>query len=247
MQAFLKWTLAGAMGVAAFNAVPHSAKTKLWSWLTMGGVKVIDSLELRNEHKCVFGRTRSGKTYGILHSLSKAKQGVLYINTNHEKKSIPGNFVFAESNIQIGQIEKALAEGKKINFVPNADIDKAAKEVSAIVKYFFDGKERDFFLAVDECHLYKSDALKSLLMVATGGLSRGIKGIWISQRGANVHNDLVTQSSSYVFYATNLEEQYWEKSYGIPLTEINRKIKAAGDYTCCEYDLETIHGAYKVK
>lgn len=206
-------------------------------------------------HSCVFGITGSGKTYATLASLDAQRKGVLFFNIVQEQKykeggSLPDRWieVNAKDNPDIDMLEDLLQRGEKINFVPSPNLEVAQLQIRGMINEFYKNRRptRNFYFVIDECHLYKKEALSALKQIATTGRKFGLRAIFISQKGANVDNTLIQQSQKYFFFKTNLEEGYWEGSYGIPLTEINKRIVRAGKYSYCSFDLEKIEGAYKV-
>lgn len=193
----------------------------------------------------VVGRTRSGKTYGTMKSLAAERRGVLFFNTQWE--DVPKGFVKADGKNTFDQIRETLRKGKKVNFLPST-VDSVRKaQLTFLINNFFDGSMDDFFFVVDEVHLYTDDkaAKAALVRLATTGVRFGKRGVWISQRGAKIDNTLMTQSTRFIFYETNMEGQYY-KQYGIPHDDIASRIVAGGKYSYCVFDGKTVEGAYKV-
>jgi hypothetical protein len=193
----------------------------------------------------VVGRTRSGKTYGTKQSLAKQSRGVLFFNTQLE--DMPRGFVKANGCNTVSQIRDSLRDGKKINFLPSTVDAERKAQLTFIINEFFDGGMDDFYFVVDEVHLYTDDkdARAALVRLATTGLRFGKRAVWISQRGAKIDNTLMTQSTLFVFYETNMEGQYY-KQYGIPHDQIAERIAAAGEYAYCTFDGKEVKGAFKV-
>jgi hypothetical protein len=192
----------------------------------------------------VVGRTRSGKTYGTIRSLAAQRRGVLFFNTQLEKVE---GFTTANGKNNFDQIKAALAKGKKINFIPSTVDIIRKKQLAFLINQFFDGHTHDFYFVVDEVHLFTNEpeCKGALVRLATGGVRFGMSGVWISQRGAKIDNTLMTQSTRFIFYETNMEGQYY-KQYGIPHDDIAARIASAGKYGYCIFDGKTIEGAYKV-
>lgn len=206
-----------------------------------------------NTGATVVGRTRSGKTYGVKKSLAAQKGGVLFFNTQLE--DMP--FTKADGSNNIEQIKAAMRAGKKINFMPSTVTAVRKAQLTYLINEFFDGSDYDFHFVVDEVHLYtdERESKDACVRLATTGLRFGIKPIWISQRGAKVDNTLMTQSTLFVFYETNMEGNYY-KQYGIPHEEIEQRINAMPLHHCpdgqkrtlayCTFDGKKVDGAFKV-
>lgn len=205
-------------------------------------------------HWTVIGKTRSGKTYATKKSLAAVKCGVLFFNVQLE--DMPRGFIKADGDNEIEQIREALRAGKKINYVPSVNKAIRENELDYIIQSFYDGSEHDFFLAVDECHLFGRQATDSMIQIATTGLRFGLKGVFLSQRMQNIDKTLVTQSTNYVWFETNLESQYF-RAKGIPIDEIDRRLESMPkimgpdgqhhSYAYCLFDGRNVEGAFKVK
>jgi DNA helicase HerA-like ATPase len=191
-------------------------------------------------HCTVIGKTGSGKTYATRKSLEKVKGGVLFFNTM--LGDMPG-FVQAGKENTWEQIGAILAKGGKVNYMPGLDRELRNKELSHLVKKLYESGKNVIF-AVDEVHLYDRTATNSLVEIATTGRHFGIKGVFISQRPANVDNTLMTQSEQFVIFKLNMEQGYFDR-YKMPGEEIMERIKAGGQYAYVTYDWESLKGAYK--
>lgn len=198
-------------------------------------------------HVTCVGLTQSGKTYATAEQLSQLKEGVLYFNTTHTD-SVSRDFIECDRNTTFKMIEKALKAGEKINFLPTKDPDIRELELELLIrKLYLSGytKQRRIYLAVDECHLYGGQALKSCIEVATTGLSNGIFAVWISQRPAKIDNTLMTQSNAMVIFKMNMESNYFN-NYKIPYDEIQKRIDEKGQYSFCLWDWREVKGAFRV-
>lgn len=191
-------------------------------------------------HCTVIGKTGSGKTYATRKSLQKAKGGVLFFNTMLTE--MPG-FIEAMKFNTWAQINSILQRGGKVSYMPALDRDMRNMELSYIIKKLYNNKE-NVMLAVDEVHLYDKAATNSMIEVATTGRHFGIKGIWISQRPANVDNTLMTQSEQFVIFKLNMEQGYFDR-YKMPGEEIMQKVSAGGQYAYVVYDWDSLKGPYK--
>lgn len=206
-------------------------------------MKQVTHIDLPEAHMTVLGQTQHGKTHLIKNTLNTVKGGgVFFFNTQLEP--MPKNFIEASGANSWEQILGALEAGKKINFIPTTDSEKRSKQLETIIKKLYDGQKRDIRFVVDEAHLYKKGALSKMQEIATTGLRFGIKGIWISQRGALLDNTLISQSNFYVFFYLGLTDQKYFREYGFPMEEIQSRINKE-KYLFCTYDGKEIEGAYK--
>jgi hypothetical protein len=206
-------------------------------------MQLVKAIAFGDEHTSVMGLTRHGKTYAVKHSLQNVKEGVFFFNTQHEE--VPKNFIEATGNNSFQQIDLALSGGSKINFLPTTDKDRRQKELGTIIRRFYDGEKRNIRLVIDEAHLFKGSALAMLQEVATTGLRFGLKGVWLSQRGALLDNTLISQSNRFIFFRCgNTDVKYWN-AYGFPIDEIQTRINNEM-YHFCSYDGKEVKGAFKI-
>jgi hypothetical protein len=195
-------------------------------------------------HTTVVGMTRSGKTYAVQKSLEKVKQGVLFFNTQHIPVS--NIFIDADGSDDEKVLVQELRKGGKINFTPSRDI--RWKQLKALINILYKATERsklDIYIVVDEVHLTDKDALKACVELATTGISWGLKGIFISQRPANIDNTIMTQSNQFVFLKTSMEKGYFER-YDLPYEAIKEGLEKGGQYAYMTYDFHDLKGAFKV-
>ena len=195
-------------------------------------------------HTVVCGLTRSGKTWAVKESLRGQKSGTLFFNVQHEL--LPNDYIKAGSRDSRRAILRGLDKGCKINYIPSTDLDRQALELSCLIEMLYDGLKRDVILVVDEVHLFTGkDVKRQLIRVATTGLRYGIRGVWISQRPANIQNTLMTQSNKFVFFKMNMEYQYLA-GHGIPGERIGEVVKQGGKYAYCTFDWGDISGPFRV-
>lgn len=195
-------------------------------------------------HTTVVGMTRSGKTYAVQKSLEKVKQGVLFFNTQHIPVS--NIFIDADGSDDEKVLVQELRKGGKINFTPSREI--RWKQLRALINILYKATERakmDIYIVVDEVHLTDKEALKSCIELATTGISWGLKGIFISQRPANIDNTIMTQSNQFVFLKTSMEKGYFER-YDLPYDAIKEGLEKGGQYAYMTYDFHDLKGAFKV-
>lgn len=206
----------------------------------MQGIKAIP---LDDSHTCVLGTTRHGKTYAIIETLAQVKEGVFFFNTQLE--TMPKNFVEANGSNSFEQIDYLLQQGRKVNFIPATDKEQRQKQLELIIKKLYDGQKRNIRFVVDEAHLYKKGSLAMVQEVATTGLRFGIKGVFISQRGALMDNTLISQSNMFVCFHLNGHDIEYLKNYGFPVEEMQQRI-GGEKYLFCTYDNKTVKGAFKI-
>lgn len=207
----------------------------------------IKAIQFRDEHTTVFGITRHGKTWAIVRSLEKHTGAVFFYNVNDEK--IKG-FIKADSKSNVELIINALKQGKKINFVPTGDLEKDSKVLGAFIKHLFEQNiQLNCIFAIDEVHLFgdskDKEGLKGCKRIATTGLRRGYKAVWITQRGALIDNTLFTQSTRVICFALGHADITYLKGHGVPteqITGLTRQEK----YLFADYDLKTVTGAFKI-
>lgn len=196
-------------------------------------------------HTCVIGVTGSGKTYGTVRSLQRVKEPVLFFNTKHDE-NIPKTFLVMTRENSYIQLKRALVRGRKINYLPSRDEKEREKELVNLIRFLFDSSGLPVYFVVDEVHLYgRRSAYYKLMEVATTGRSYGIRAVWMSQRPANIDNNLMSQSEKFIVFKCSLENQYL-KRYGFPVEEMEDGFKKGGKYSYLEFDLVDIKGPYKV-
>lgn len=208
----------------------------------MKKVKIVKEIPWGKGHKDLFGMTQHGKSFATMQTLGRATVPVLYFNTNGSK--VTSRFTQATGANTKEQIEMGINRGKKINFIPSTKPAEFEKQLAALTEIVFE-KERKMFFAIDEVHLFKKEGLQALRRIATAGLGRGYEGIFISQRPANVHNDLISQAESRVFF--NLEEvdRQYLKRQGIPIDEMMNQIDRH-HYLFSIYENGQVSGPYKI-
>ena len=203
------------------------------------------AIDFGNLHSCVIGVTGSGKTYGVVHSLKRTKEPVLFFNTKHDEQS-PKNFLVMTKDNTYMQLKRAIVRGRKINYIPSRDDKEREKELVNLIRFLFDASGHPVYLVVDEVHLYgRRNVYYKLMEVATTGRSYGIRAVWMSQRPANIDNNLMSQAEQFIIFKCSLENQYL-KRYGFPVEDMERKFKEGGKYSYLEFDLLHLSGPYKV-
>lgn len=201
------------------------------------------------ENKTVLGIARHGKTKAVMVTYAKMNEGVFFFNPQHE--ITPKGFVKADKRTDIQQMIKGIKKGDKINYLPSDDWDIASKEVGAIINSFFAAGEFKCQIIVDEVHLlYKmakdKSGEKACMRLATTGLRWGFETTYISQRPANVNNDLLTQSTRHIIFALGKNDEGYLRSLHFPVDEITEKTKNE-KYRFIVFDQKTVEGPYMVK
>lgn len=248
--AFLKFVSVAAgvtMGVQIVSDVVTSDFYERWKEKRGRRVKTVKSFTLDDVHTCVMGRTQNGKTYGTIRSLLHVKEGVFFYNTNHT--TCPAGWTKATNKNTLPQIVGLLKKGKKINYMPSGDLEQMSKELALITEHFFKCTPFNIRYAIDETHLFSStkdkSGLNAMVRVVTTGLSKGMKGVWITQRPANMNNNLLTQSDVHVMFKLGDADLNYLKNFGLPTETIYKTINNQ-KYVFCEYDGANVTGGFKI-
>lgn len=202
-------------------------------------------------HSTVIGTTGTGKTFGTAHSLLESDKGVFFFNTMGTD-SVPAAYTRASGQSDIESIDRLLKRKRKVNFIPSFSPEVRDRQLQAIIRYLLDdGRKRDMILAVDEVHLFKNDkkagikVQDELIRLATTGRNFGVKGVYLSQRPANVNNNLLEMSSNWVIYFVPLGKS-WFTAYNMPYEEIIEPLKSAPEHSYMLYDFKNVKGPFKV-
>jgi hypothetical protein len=207
-------------------------------------VKNVNMLPLSDEHISVLGATRHGKTYATLHTLKRVKKGVFFFNFQQEK--VPGGFTTCDGKDSALQMKELVESGGKINFIPARDRMLASKQLKAIIDLFLgDGKEHNMYMVVDEVHLYDKVGIGACMQVATAGARWGVYGIFITQRPANMDNNLLGQSSKVISFNLKENDREYLRRYGYPVEDMMNRIKNK-KYYFVVYDGLRVEGAFKL-
>lgn len=246
---FLKILAYGSGAMVSFQIVSDFLQSETWKKIQERRglrVKKIKAFPFGNEHTTVLGITQHGKTYATMQTLEKLNESVFFFNPQDERT--PNNFIYADGNNSFDEIKNALIAGKKINYVPSDDLTKASKELEHIVNKIYAIGSLKVRFCVDEVHLLSYDkskrGLKACQRIATTGLKRGIKGVWITQRGALLDNTLLNQSTRHFLFALGNQDLNYLKTNGFPSEEI--KALASEKYRFVEYDQKEVKGAYMI-
>jgi replication-associated recombination protein RarA len=200
-------------------------------------------INFKDGHTCVFGRTRSGKTYRTKQIIKRMNEGVLFFNTQHEK--MPSPFLDADGRNSFYDIKKALQSKKKVNFLPTTDKQLRQSELEYLIKQIYDTKGLNMVLVVDEVHLFKKEALDMIEEVSTTGLRWGINMVAISQRPAKVSNTIITQSNNKIFFEMDTFEGQYMRNYGMDYNIISDKLEQGGKYSYIIYNGKDYKGPFK--
>ncbi len=199
-------------------------------------------------HTTVIGRTGSGKTYGALKSLSKQKEGCLFLDTVMTAKPKEFDEISIKANTKstdINLIREALKDKCKLTLeYTRATEDYRNDMTYNLVNYLMRYKWEKLLIAVDEVHLYSKNGIKALEQIATVGRHKGIYLVAISQRPANISNTIMTQSEKFVVYSLSGMETDYLKRYNIPAESILEK--TTEQYSYVTWDSYNIAGPYTV-
>ena len=194
-------------------------------------------------HVCLFGRTQSGKTHLARNILRGWKGPALCINTQAEE--MPG--VIVPDSAELGLIMRRLRQGAHLNLVPPADDAQARLVLDALIPRLIGASEwrPELLLIVDEAHVYAPQGRMSVLhLIARRGLRWGVRGVWISQRPADVDKGLVTQATRHVVFETSWEGPYFQR-YGIDQDKVRELLNQGGQYSYAVYDGGALAGPFK--
>lgn len=208
----------------------------------------VNKFTLGNEHATVLGLTQHGKTYATVKTLERTEGAVLFFNSQHSK--VGGGWVEATGANSVSQIIYALQKGYKVNFLPADDsIEKMSIQLGAITNEIYKLGRFDFTFAIDEVHLFwmtkKQEGKNALLRLATTGLGRGFKCIFLSQRPAKVDNTLYTQSTKHIVFALGVNDYSYLKTNGFPTEELASKV-GGEKYKFVEFDQKEVKGAFMI-
>lgn len=198
-----------------------------------------------NSHIFISGQTRSGKTYFAAKALKGLPDPVLFINIQDEQ--LPGFQRIMVDQVEYSQLEEVLKHGEKIDlrFPANYPL----KVINKITGYILDqlmtagfSQNRPIYVAVDECHTLEGAGLDSAIQVATRGLARGVRGVFITQRPALVSKTLYTQATEhYMFYLSPAEKQYF-KEKGFDFEQCQKFWTKNGQYSYVYFDGKDLNG-----
>lgn len=211
-------------------------------------VQKVKQFTIKNEHATVIGLTQHGKTYGTIKTLNQLSGGVLFFNTQHTP--VGKGWVEASGSHTPDQIIEAVKKGYKVNFLPSEKgLEYMSVELGAITNKIYEQGRLDFYFAIDEVHLFKLTKDKkghnALIRLATTGLGRGFKCMFLSQRPAMVDNTLYTQSTKHIIFALGLSDYNYLKNLGFPDTEIREKLNGE-KYKFVEFDQKDVKGVYMI-
>lgn len=243
------------VGAYAFSglALTFFSDKHVLSGLKRLGVKFLQAKKVKgftlgNEHATVIGLTQHGKTYATIKTLENMNEGIIFFNSQHT--AVGKGWVEATPANSADQIIGAAAKGHRINFLPSdEDIDKMSKQLKAITDELYKQGRMNVRFVIDEVHLFwmcKDNGGKTaLLRLATTGLGRGFKCVFLSQRGAKVDNTLYTQSTKHIIFALGKLDVAYMKNNGFPVEEITKK---TGNeyYKFVEFDQKEVKGPFIV-
>lgn len=211
-------------------------------------VKEVKGFDLGNEHCTVMGMTQYGKTFATMETIKSLKEGVLFINPQLTKT--PKTFIKADKRNTPSQIWKAVQMGQKVDYHTSSDLEQISIEVGLLIKSLYDDvRKMDCRIVLDECHLLSmsknKDGLNAGKRLASTGLSRGFKTVFISQRPATVDNSFYTQSTKHILFALGMNDYSYLKGLGFPSEDIKRIVNGQ-KYLFCEFNQVDVKGAYKI-
>lgn len=205
-------------------------------------------LSARNNHVFICGLTRSGKTYFTWKALDELPGPVLYLNIQGETKGLPKRFLTVGAReIDSDQLIEILRDGGKVNLILGAGTHMINVVIGYILELLMESgfsEEKPIYVAVDECHLIAPGGftMRKAREVATAGLKKGVRCVWITQRPALADKTLYTQSAEqYIFYLSVSEASYM-RTKGIDFETCQREWENRGKYSYVYYDGYTLEG-----
>lgn len=214
----------------------------------LGGLrltKTIPVFPLGDYHTAVLGASGFGKTYATLKSLAGTKKGVFFFNFQQE--SVPRGFTTVKGTDDAGQVKELVEAGGKVNFIPNRGRTEASKQLKAVVDLFLkDEQMHNVFIAVDEVHLYDRTGIDAMMQVATAGRRWGVFLIAITQRPANMDNNILTQSQHVVSFNLKENDRKYLQNNSFPVDEMMKRINNE-KYKFVIYDGMNVEGAFIIK
>lgn len=193
-----------------------------------------------NNHVFICGQTRSGKTYFASHGLAQLRRPVIFLNI--QEVDLPSCFMRVQDEHTTGkQLIEALKDGMKIDyrFREDASMDTINNVIGHIVHLLMTAKfseQAPLYVAMDECHELKKKGLEGGIQIATRGLARGCRGIFITQRPAECSKTLYSQSAEqYIFYIPVQDNEYLRRK-GIDYDKCAALWESLGKHSYVFYD-----------
>lgn len=177
-------------------------------------------LSENNNHICIFGVTRSGKSYFGKKAMQGLSCGAVYFNIQGEKNDFGRSTVTAHTgDVMMDDLVHMVAQGVHVNLI--FDNVRDGYDITAgyiINKLMQSGfNENDYiYIFIDEAHLLKGYSKMIAEMCATSGLKNGIRLVIISQRPALCSKTLYTQCFEHYLFQLPKSEGAYFKGKGIP-------------------------------
>ena len=195
-------------------------------------------MKVCNSHTFISGITRSGKTYFATNSLADLPYPVIFFNIQEE--DLPKKFIKLNAkDIDGVQLMDALRMGCKIDL----RLPQSAAQTNNCVGYVLDllmnagfSEKNPVYIGLDECQLLAKYGLDMAIAVATRGLKRGCRAVFISQRPAMVHKTLYTQSSEQYIFALAPSERSYLMDKGLDFDKMNQLWEELGKYSYVYFD-----------
>lgn len=198
-------------------------------------------------HNFVCGMTQSGKTYFVLKNLERSALPCLFFNPQKVKT----NFIMADYENSVYEIEKALLRGEKLDYIPSLSLRTMKHELNFIVNYLFKSEafqEEHLIIAIDECHLLAPEGANNeyIDMIPTRGFAWGFRGVFIAQRPALVDKTIITQSNRHFIFHTEWESAYF-RTKGLDMDAVSEKLgnKESDQYNYVIYERGQVTGPHR--
>lgn len=177
-----------------------------------------------NGHTYIMGRTGTGKTYFLVHSLldKEKEKAVFYFLGGHDVFTPAYSHALADMHTPTNAIIKALRKKQKVFYTPSIYQKTAIQELKHWQEVLMsDVCPHSLLFCVDEVARYAPQGSidTACHLLATGGRRWRIESFFLSQRIADVSKTLVTQCSHiYIFEHAAFETNYL-KGHGIILED----------------------------
>lgn len=244
----LTWGAGATLSMQIITDIEKSGGfEKLGKVLKINLTQKVKGFSIGEEHATIIGMTQFGKTYGTLKTLEGMKEGVLFFNPQQTKT--PKSFIRADMMNKASEIWRAVQMGQKVNYETSDSLETISMELGKLIDELYRIGKLNCRIAIDECHLLSLSKDKSGLnagkRLASTGLSRGFKTIFISQRPATVDNSFYTQSTKHIVFNLGVNDYSYLKGHGFPVEEMREKVKGQ-KYKFVEFDQMEVKGAYMI-
>jgi hypothetical protein len=139
------------------------------------------------------------------------------------------------------QLIESLKDGMKIDyrFPEKASMNRINVIISHIISMLMTAgfsEASPVYIVLDECHILRNEGLEGGIQLATRGLKRGCRGVFITQRPAECSKTLYTQAAEqYIFFVSPQDNEYLKRK-GIDYDQCLASWESLGKYSYIFYD-----------